>query len=152
VDGPVEGELQGAAVERAGHCVRCARIGLDCWWCCSQDLGFGSHGRGGAGRRGLPMGLEGRLGHVLVSAVWLDAHAGYSHWVCGDSLPYPQQQGLRRNTAAMLELRCCCRGMRYGCFRWWRRTRRPACKRTASYGGARTGVASFCSVDLRERA
>ena len=32
-------------------------------------------------------------------------------------IAYPQ--GLRRNTAAMLELRCCCRGMRYGCFRWW---------------------------------
>ena len=64
VDGPVEGKLQGAAVERAGHHIRGtshARIGVGC---CSQDLGFGSHGRrGGAGRRGLPMGLEGRLGH-----------------------------------------------------------------------------------------
>ena len=87
VDGPVEGELQGAAVERAGHHVRGmsdARIGVDWCCCCSQDLGFGSHGRGGAGRRGLPMGLEGRLGHALVSAVW-PARAGYSRWVCGDA-------------------------------------------------------------------
>ena len=88
------------------------------------------------------MGLEGRLGHVSVSAVWLDARAGDSRWVCGDNA---LSTGLRRNTAAMRELRCCCRGMRYGCFRWWRRSAaRPACKRAASYGGARTGVASFC--------
>ena len=43
VDGPVEGELQGAAVERAGHHVRGmsdARIGVDWCWCCSQDLGL----------------------------------------------------------------------------------------------------------------
>ena len=33
---------------------------------CSQDLGFGSHGRGCTGRQGLPMGLEGRLGGLSV--------------------------------------------------------------------------------------
>lgn len=79
---------------------------------------------------------------MSVSAVWLDARSGDSRWVCGDNA---LSTGLRRNTAAMRELRCCCRGMRYGCFRWWRRSAaRPACKRAASYGGARTGVASFC--------
>jgi hypothetical protein len=56
-------------------------------------------------------------------------------------IAYPQ--GLRRNTAALLELRCCCRGMRYGCFRWWRSRVSQACERTASYGGARTGLRRF---------
>ena len=59
--------------------------------------------------------------------------------------------GLRRNTAAMLELRCCCRGLRYGSVRW---TIEPACKRTASYGGARTDCVAlpwaFRSTSARE--
>jgi hypothetical protein len=45
--------------------------------------------------------------------------------------------GLRRNTAAMLELRCCCRGLRNGMDGSARWTMNAACKRTASYGGRR---------------
>jgi hypothetical protein len=48
---------------------------------CLQDLGFGGHGRGGAGRRGLPIGLEGRLLHGLVSTAILRARGEYSQWV-----------------------------------------------------------------------
>lgn len=119
----------------------CAHWGGYC--CCSQDLGFGSHGRGGAGRRGLPMGLEGRLGHGLVSAVWLDARAGYSRWVCGDSLStgptaqYGSDAGtevlLPRDAVRLLPL----------VEDESKRASQAACERTASYGGARTGLRRF---------
>lgn len=72
-------------------------------------------------------------------------------------IAYPQ--GLRRNTAAMLELRCCCRGMRYGCFRWWRtrvseQARLPVRGRlvTEELGRDCVVLPWACSVDLRERA
>jgi hypothetical protein len=69
VDGPVEGELQGATVERAGNHIRGmshARIGMAA---AHRICGLVDMVGRGAGRRGLPMGLEGRLGHVSVVAV-----------------------------------------------------------------------------------
>ena len=67
VDCPVESEFEGTAVKRAAKNMyqRCVTYA---YWLggCSQDLWFGRHGRGSTGRRGLPMGLEGRLDGLSV--------------------------------------------------------------------------------------
>lgn len=70
VDCPVKGEFEGTAVERAARVQvseSCRVLRIAHWVdSCSQDLGFGRHGRGCTGRRGLPMGLEGRLDGLSV--------------------------------------------------------------------------------------
>lgn len=68
VDCPVKGEFEGTAIERAArYIIRQRRVAYAHHVeRCSQDLGFGSHGRGCTGRRGLPMGLEGRLDGLSV--------------------------------------------------------------------------------------
>jgi hypothetical protein len=81
VDCPVKGEFEGTAVERAASVQvseSCRVLRIAHWVdSCSQDLGFGRHGRGCTGRRGLPMGLEGRLdGLSVLPCVDLDGGAG----------------------------------------------------------------------------
>jgi hypothetical protein len=78
VDCPVKGEFEGTAVKRAARVQVSESCRVVAHWVgsCSQDLGFGRHGRGCTGRRGLPMGLEGRLdGLSALPCVYLDGRA-----------------------------------------------------------------------------
>jgi hypothetical protein len=84
VDCPVKGEFEGTAVERAARVQvseACRVLRIAHWVdSCSQDLGFGRHGWGCTGRRGLPMGLEGRLYEMSVlSLVYLDGRVSLQY-------------------------------------------------------------------------